>query len=144
MAGRTARVSASVTKIDTTKGAATRTRRQAKPAPTPSMAQASEVEKHVADMAIEHIQCRDFGHSWRPFSAQINGKLNIIVEQLRCARCTTLRVRHLGMRGQLLDSKYDYVEGYTVKGMGRLTGSDRDVIRLASVRHLLQADTVQE
>lgn len=102
------------------------------------------LEHQIYGMAVEHVQCRDFGHSWRPFSARWLPSYNYFEQILRCQRCTTTRTRHLGSRGQQLDSSYDYVEGYTVKGMGRLSGTDRDVIRLASVRSILIADTVEE
>jgi hypothetical protein len=102
------------------------------------------LEQQIYGMAVEHVQCRDFGHSWRPFSARWLPADNCFEQILRCQRCTTTRTRHLGSRGQQLDSSYDYVEGYTVKGMGRLSGTDRDVIRLASVRSILVTDTVEE
>jgi hypothetical protein len=145
---RKAQAVATVTDLPSRRKPAARATARSKPAVTaaaPVVAPpASTVEEHVAAMAIEHIQCRDFGHSWRPFSARIVPAMHMIREELRCARCTTIRVRDLGMRGQLLASSYDYVDGYTRQGMGRLTGTDRDLIRLASVQHLLKVDTVQE
>jgi len=45
--------------------------------------------------------------------------------------------------GALLDSKYDYADGYTVKGLGRLSGVDRDVIRLQSILGVLVEDTAE-
>lgn len=104
----------------------------------------TELEKQIYSMTIEHVQCRDFGHSWRPFSARLLPGQNMFEQVLRCARCTTVRTRHLGMRGQLLDSSYDYVDGYQMKGLGRMSGTDRDVVRLASVRSILIQDTVTE
>lgn len=97
------------------------------------------LEKSIYSMALEHVQCRDFGHSWRPFQAhQVPGGFKSV---LRCARCTTIRIRMLGTRGQLLDSGYDYVDGYLMDaGHGRLSSEDRDIIRLASVRSVLVKD----
>jgi hypothetical protein len=53
-------------------------------------------------------------------------------------------VRYLSRTGHQLGGQYDYPEGYLVKGMGRLTGSDRDVIRLQSVLAVLAPDTAEE
>jgi len=99
-----------------------------------------KIQDAVKSMAVEHIQCRDFGHSWRPYSARWMPTFNQYESQLICNRCTTIRTRFMSRTGALLDSKYDYVEGYTVKGMGRLTGHDRDIIRLESILSVLEKD----
>jgi hypothetical protein len=57
--------------------------------------------------------------------------------KLRCARCKTRRVRHIGPAGQLVSSHYEYPEGYVIKGMGRLDGAARDQLRLESVLRVL-------
>jgi hypothetical protein len=54
-----------------------------------------------------------------------------------CGRCHTERVRLIGPRGELLANRYVYADGYLVKGMGRLTGTDRDALRLAALQTLL-------
>jgi len=95
-------------------------------------------------MELAHIQCRDFGHSWRPYTAKWNAKERAYETQLKCQRCTTLRQRWLSAKGEQLSGNYDYPDGYLVKGMGRLTGHDRDVIRLQSVLAVLAPDTAEE
>jgi len=101
------------------------------------------VDEAVKHMAFEHIQCRDFGHSWRPYSARWMPTFNQYESQLMCARCKTIRTRFMSRTGALLDSKYDYADGYTVKGLGRLSGVDRDVIRLQSILGVLVEDTAE-
>ena len=103
-----------------------------------------EIQKAVAAMTLEHVQCRDFGHSWRPFHARWIPADNLYESQLRCSRCTTIRTRFLSRTGEQLSSGYDYAEGYTTKGLGRLSGSDRNVIRLQSIQSVLVQDTAQE
>ena len=104
----------------------------------------SGVEQAIKHMDLAHIQCRDFGHSWRPYSARWMAKDNAYQSQLQCQRCKTLRVRWLSKTGAQLSGSYDYPEGYLVKGLGRLSGTDRDVIRLQSVLSVLAVDTAEE
>lgn len=97
------------------------------------------------DMADAFIQCRDFGHAWRPYSARWDTDDRCYVQQLRCPRCKTIRERRIGRHGQLLGSWYDYPEGYVMpSGMGRMTGSDRDLIRERSILKLVPIDTVED
>ena len=98
----------------------------------------------VQKMDLSHIQCRDFGHSWRPYSARWLPAENCYRSELECQRCHTVRTRFLTRTGEQLSSSYDYVDGYQVHGMGRLSGSDRDVIRLESILAVLPPDTAEE
>lgn len=95
-------------------------------------------------MQDTHLQCRDFGHSWRPFSARWVPEERCYESQLRCARCRTIRVRLIGQSGQLLGSHYDYADGYIVKGMGRLDGDERNMLRLESVLRVMPPDTAED
>lgn len=116
-------------------------RRDTPPAPVSQRGQDvhdRDVHKAIENMNLDFVQCRDFGHSWRPFSARWNSVENAYESQLQCSRCFTTRTRWLSTTGQQLQSSYDYAEGYTVKGLGRLTGSDRDIVRLTSVLALVQ------
>jgi hypothetical protein len=98
---------------------------------------------HLADtlheMPVEHLACRDFGHSWQPFSAAWLAKERAYRTQLRCARCGTIRERWLDRYGAQVSSQYHYADGYLIHGLGRLTGHDRDAVRLASVQALIPA-----
>lgn len=98
----------------------------------------------IKQLQPEFVQCRDWGHSWRPFTARWIQNMNHYESILRCARCETERVRFIGKRGEILGSKYDYQDGYQMKGSGVLSTSDRDQIRLASIRIIEVKDTVQE
>lgn len=102
------------------------------------------VHDAVQHMELSHIQCRDFGHSWRPFTARWLPSFNQYESQLICQRCNTVRTRFLSRTGANLSTNYDYADGYTVKGLGRLSGEDRDVIRLQSIQAVLVEDTASE
>lgn len=104
----------------------------------------SDLDAAISHMELEFIQCRDFGHSWRPYSARWLPSDNCYESQLRCARCKAIRTRWLSRTGSQVGGGYDYADGYLVKGIGRLTGTDRDKIRLASVLAVLPSDTASE
>jgi hypothetical protein len=96
-----------------------------------------QLDTAIHAMADEHLQCRDFSHSWRPLTAAWLPDRRVFETKLRCARCKTRRVRHIGPAGQLVSSHYEYPEGYVIKGMGRLDGAARDQLRLESVLRVL-------
>lgn len=119
---------------------------QGKRAPTkpPKAPAKSELDRVLDELSVEYLQCRDWGHSWRPFSALWQAQDNCYCSILRCARCGTERTRYIGSRGQLLGNNYQYADGYTMAGQGRMTSEDRDHIRYASIQKILTVDTVQE
>lgn len=95
------------------------------------------VKQATAEIAPEHLACRDFGHAWAPFTASWSSAERAYFVQLRCGRCATLRARVIDRQGALVANHYTYADGYLVKGLGRLTGGDRDAVRLASIQQLL-------
>lgn len=119
---------------------------KAKPAnhPAPEPAQLFDLDAAISQLRPEYVQCRDFGHSWRPFTARWITSGNYYEQIFRCGRCETERFRYLGSRGQILSSKYDYADGYQMIGAGYLSSGDRDHIRLASIRQFEVKDSVQE
>jgi len=98
----------------------------------------------IGQMRLDHLQCRDFGHSWRPYTARWAEADKCYESVLRCQRCSTLRLRYLSSRGDLVSSRYDYADGYLIAGMGRLDGADRAQIRLESVLRVMPPDTAEE
>jgi hypothetical protein len=92
-----------------------------------------DLDKLIENMPENHLQCRDFGHSWRPHTATWDPKARCYVTQLRCSRCRTLRERIIDANGQQVTSHYDYPDGYLVHGLGRLSPGDRNHVRLITV-----------
>lgn len=95
------------------------------------------VEQAIEHMTPTHLLCRDLGHYWEPWS--LKRQRGGFLREMRCGRCETLRQQDLNGRGAVVSSHYVYSEGYLVHGMGRLTGQDRDRLRLASVLSLLKS-----
>jgi hypothetical protein len=92
-----------------------------------------DIRATITDMPIDFVQCRDYGHAWRPHNSVWNQQERCYNTSQRCSRCKTIRERDIGQAGQLVRNRYDYRDGYIIAGMGRLDVSDRDMIRLASV-----------
>lgn len=125
---------------------ATRTRRRKPPLVVDREAPDFALEAVVDGMREEHIQCRDFSHSWRPFTASVvryGNRGSAYEQQLRCSRCRSIRRRLLSMTGSVITSNYDYSDGYIIKGLGRLTGTEKDHLRLVSVQRLVVEDTAE-
>ena len=97
-----------------------------------------DLDDALNKMNVDYLQCRDFGHSWKPHTARWIESQQHYESQLRCTRCGTLRTRLLSRTGAQVQGQYLYSEGYLVKGMGRLTGGDRDKVRLRSILAVLK------
>lgn len=97
------------------------------------------VNDALAHMPDTHLLCRDFGHSWRPWTAQWVPQRRQYLEALVCLRCETVRKRLLDEFGAQLGQSYDYADGYLVKGLGRITGDDRNSVRLMGLQAVLRA-----
>lgn len=93
----------------------------------------------IAGMPDSHLLCRDFGHSWRPWSAEWIPQRRQYLEALLCSRCQTVRRRLLDEYGAQLAQSYTYADGYLVHGVGRLTGDDRNSLRLAGIQAVVRA-----
>jgi hypothetical protein len=97
----------------------------------------SDHQRRIADavesMPDTHIECRDFGHSWRPLAATWldGGNLERV---LTCARCSTRRYQILDRQGYVLSGHYAYADHYLIEGIGRMTADDRAAVRLASIQ----------
>lgn len=87
-------------------------------------------------MTVNQIYCRDFGHAWEPFTAH-RVKGGGYDQVLRCGRCTTQRRRALDRYGDPVHSRYDYADGYQIKGLGRITGTDKGQLRIAAVERMI-------
>lgn len=112
-------------------------------AKAPAAGKLPSLKTTLGKMADSHLLCRDFGHMWKPFQARRIPQRQQWEERLRCERCATVRVRLLSNTGAQLGSAYLYPDGYTMHGYGRLSGTDRDAVRLASLQTVMQLDGVE-
>ena len=84
------------------------------------------------------IQCRDMGHTWRPYTARYDDEMNAYTRVLRCGRCHTRRVQSISLNGAILTGGYVYPDGYQAPpGQGRIDGDGRGALRLESTLRLV-------
>jgi hypothetical protein len=98
----------------------------------------SRVSAFVQNMPDAHIECRDFGHSWKPQTATWLDD-GTIERVLACSRCTTRRYQALDRKGYILSSHYAYPEHYLIEGVGRLTADDRAMVRISNIDRVADA-----
>jgi hypothetical protein len=84
------------------------------------------------------LACRDLGHNWRANSAAWVPKERVYERSLRCTRCRNLRHQILNERGEVISNSYEYRKGYLIKGLGRLSGESRAVLRLEAVQRTIR------
>lgn len=97
----------------------------------PKIASRSDVKAEAKKMADEYLSCRDVGHTWRQFRVvRVRGGYN---RDLFCPTCKTNRHEFISRTGERLSSGYTYPKGYQLKGLGRVIGEGRNIIRLESV-----------
>lgn len=93
-----------------------------------------EAERQARQWSDEFLQCRTYGHPWRPGTARWNGRYKFWATIEKCPRCTSERHRELTRTGKVMSSNIDYADGYLSEpGGGRFTGEARDMLVLATV-----------
>ena len=88
------------------------------------------------DVPDSFLWCRSVNHAWTPWDVHVT---RVDIQQsLRCANCGTVRHITLSRQGFILGSRYEYVEGYTRPGAGRLSVEDRAAFRVANTNYILK------
>ena len=93
-----------------------------------------EVEKWAHDLSQNMLECRNYGHSWRPMTAVWIDEERVYEEVVRCVRCRSERLKLLDRLGMVVSSQYRYTRGYLKQGIGRLDPHDRGMLRLEAVQ----------
>jgi hypothetical protein len=105
-------------------------------------ADASEVKRQARQWTDDVLECRTYGHIWRPHSARYNSRYKYWQVVQRCQRCTSERRRQLTQRGKRTSSYIDYVDGYLSEGLGRITGEAREILELATITRVFTVERV--
>lgn len=102
----------------------------------PKFASPAEVEKLLESLDPKFVKCRARQHNWDDYTAkwQYDG-IHLEVTE-RCLRCGSFRKFTMDDRGarEGKGNSYDYADGYLTKGLGRITGESRDLLRLHAIR----------
>jgi hypothetical protein len=96
-------------------------------------ASADDIEQHVEHWSTGVVMCRTYGHVWQPQGATWNPRYRIYFTSQVCPRCQCVRNSEVNERGHVLASWINYADGYLTKGLGRVAGDARDVVRLAAI-----------
>lgn len=101
----------------------------------------ADVREMAEGMPQEFLECRDFQHMWRPMGCRYQVKTQTYERSLKCERCDTVKSQVLSRTGAVLGTKYEYADGYTTKGNGRMGSEARDALRLVSVLREYNVET---
>lgn len=108
----------------------------------PLHATKDDVRKVAKKMSAAHLECRDFGHTWRQSSVEkVKGGYK---RTLWCPTCKANKFETLDRYGAVKTRNIAYEKGYTTKGIGRITAEGRSVFRLASVQRSLNGATSKD
>lgn len=93
-----------------------------------------EVADWAAELNEKYLECRRYGHNWRPWAADWISAQRLFEDVARCSRCLTRRLELITEYGDVYSSQYVYADGYQHKGHGRITGRGRGALRVASIQ----------
>lgn len=102
-----------------------------------------QVQDFAEELSDAHLHCRELGHLWRPHSAG-RYKDGGFERVLRCNRCRTRRQQTLTGAGMVQTNKYIYPDGYQAKGLGRIVGEGRGILRIASITRVIDKNENKE
>lgn len=111
-------------------------RQQQRDRAEPRFADPKEAAEAAEHMATSHLECRDHGHPWKPWSVRWLPADQSYERIFRCTRCKTKRKQLVDSSGAILHGGYEYPDGYLLD-IGRLAGGAKDALRLASLQRQL-------
>lgn len=102
----------------------------------PLYADPDEVAAFAEGLPEGFLYCRELGHNWRPHTA---GKYKDggFERTLKCPRCRTEKHQEITSWGVILRVHYTHPDGYLHKGMGRIVGDGRGMMRLESIKRTM-------
>lgn len=111
--------------------------------PMAKYADPAAVEEWITKWSEALFRCRYYGHDWQDHRARFNDLYGFFSVTDRCSRCFSLKHKELNRYGhQISKSQIEYVDGYLIKGLGRIIGDSRDVVQLAAVKSIYKLKTI--
>lgn len=104
----------------------------------PRYATPDEVAQQAEEWPEHYLECRLYGHVWRPARATFHTTYRYYYVVQLCQRCACERHSELTERGHVAASWLVYADGYLTKNVGRIVGDGRDVLRLAALSRVYQ------
>ena len=96
-------------------------------------AEVDEVATQAETWSDEVLNCRTYNHNWVPSQAAWEEGGSILHVVHSCERCTTQKHMEMSQSGHVYNQWYEYADGYLSKGLGRIAGDARDLLRITSV-----------
>jgi hypothetical protein len=94
-----------------------------------------DVRNAAVNWTEGQVNCRVFGHAWRPLTVTHQPGVYTIFQ--RCGRCRNERQQEVDERGYAVSNWHTrYVDGYLLRKLGRVGTDGRAVLRLQSIRGL--------
>lgn len=118
--------------------------RQRAPQRAPQYAETREVERQATSWSDEVLECRVDGHMWRPARATHHTTYRYYYVVQRCPRCLCERHTEMTERGTITARWITYADGYLCKGMGRIVGDGRDILRLSALTRVYDASNTRK
>lgn len=113
---------------------------------------AARVGEWVENLTEQQLACRTRGHgsNMRPLRVgrhKAVGQPSVYYRVVLRCKCRVQRVMFMSRTGAIISGHYDYTDapGYPApEGMGRLVGSERDIVRLEGVLRFLRTHELEE
>ena len=100
-----------------------------------SWASPADVERAAETWSDGQVNCRTYGHAWRPLTVSHRPGVYTIFQ--RCGRCRSERHQEVNEQGyQISTWKIHYEDGYLLHNLGRVGADGRAVLRLVTLRGL--------
>lgn len=94
-----------------------------------------DVSNAAADWSEGQVNCRVYGHTWRPMT--VTHRPGIYTIYQRCGRCRCDRWQEVNESGYPVSGWHiTYIDNYLLKNLGRVGADGKAVLRLRSIRGL--------
>lgn len=110
----------------------------------PRFAEPHEVEHLARGWSEDQLQCRIYGHVWRPLRATFHTEYRFYYTVQVCPRCESERHSELSERGHVASTWIKYAAGYLAEHVGRIAGDGKDVLRLSALQRVYRLEAVSD
>lgn len=102
------------------------------------LATTRQVARAAKALSDKFLHCRDIGHSWKLYYQRKEGAY--IIRKMWCPSCKTNRKTKINRYGEVVANSYDYDDGYLIKGLGRVQGRSKSMLRVESINRAPEID----
>ncbi|PVD04450.1 hypothetical protein [Streptomyces sp. CS014] len=96
------------------------------------------IQAQAQGLQDQDLECRFWGHSWLSGERPIVIDIDTLRYESSCQRCDAWRWVETDLLGAVLRRGGRTLEGYLLKGTGRLSTSDRDLLRGEYIRRTIR------